>query len=95
MAEKSALKIGCLNIGALAKNKSEAEEILQKIQNHDMFVILESWLDKYVNLATIKGYLHFRSGHKSDKKPMSIAFGCIMVYYTNVITAGKTKMLLS
>ena len=90
------LKIGCLNIGGNAKNKCETDELQQKIKNHDIFVILESWLDKSENVATIKGYsycsdIHIRSDRKKRPKAKR-ASGSIIVYYTNVIAAGIKKI---
>ena len=90
MAKKSALKIGCLNIGGNAKTKCETGELQQKNKNHDIFVILESWLDKSENVPTIKGYSYLWSDRKKRPKAKRASSG-IIVYYINVIAACITK----
>ena len=40
------MKIGCLNIGGNAKLKCQTPDIIDIISKHDLFAVMESWLDR-------------------------------------------------
>ena len=61
---KTDLKLGSLNIEGNANYKCQTEDLQKIIKNHDIFVILETWLDSSDNCPTVAGYSTFRSERK-------------------------------
>ena len=53
--KKTALKFVCLNIEGSAKTNCPTDDGKDKVNNHDIFVIVESWLDVADSIPEIKG----------------------------------------
>ena len=69
MIERSALKLGCLNIGGNAKLKCMTDDIQKIIKQHDVIAIVESWLDPKERIPRVDGYINFRSDRKNNPGP--------------------------
>ena len=92
MSKQYSLKIGCLNIGGNAKLKCLCPETIQIVNDHDIFVILESWLgpdDRYPNIT---GHINFRSERKTKWEARRNSGGCIIIYNRKSIAKGVTKI---
>ena len=68
MIERSALKLGCLNIGGNAKFKCMTDDIQKIIKQHDVLTIVESWLDPKNRIPSVDGYINFRSDRKKQSR---------------------------
>ena len=90
MIERSALKLGCLNIGGNAKLKCMTEDIQKIIKQHDVFAIVESWLDPKDRISRVDGYINFRSDRKK-KSRAKMASGGLIVYCKSTLAGGITK----
>ena len=90
MIERSALKLSWLNIGGNAKLKCMTDDIQKIIKEHDVFVIVESWLDSKDRISRADGYINFRS----DREKQSRASGGIIVYCKSTL-AGAITMCAS
>ena len=91
MSKQYSLKIGCLNIGGNAKLKCLCPEITQIVNDHDIFVILESWLGPDDSCPNINGYTNFRSERKKEWKARRNSGG-IIIYIRKNIAKGVTKI---
>ena len=68
MIERSALKLGCLYIGGNAKLKCMTDDIQKIIKQHDVFAIVESWLDPKDKIPRVDGYVNFRNDRKKQSR---------------------------
>lgn len=91
MHKKCNLKIGCLNIGGNARVKCLSDSVIEQIQGHDIFIIVESWLGKNDNCPAIHGYMNYRSERKRKCKAKRDSGG-ILVYYRQDIGKGIQKI---
>ena len=91
MFAKYNLRIGCLNIGGNAKMKCTHNDIVKLIGNHDIFTILESWLDPDDACPSVPGYINFRSERKRNCKAKRSSGG-IIIYCRKSIIKGVTKL---
>ena len=66
-------------------------EIIQIVNDHDLFVILESWLGPDDSCPNINGYTNFRSERKKKWKARRNAGG-IIIYIRKSIAKGVTKI---
>ena len=89
--KKTSLKFGCLNIEGNAKTKCTTADVKDKVNNHDIFVIVESWLDPADFIPEIKGYVHFRSDRKKKRRAKRCSVG-IIINCKNHIAKGVTKL---
>jgi len=94
MYSKYNLKIGSLNIGGNAKVKCQSADIADIIKQHDIFAILESWLDTNDSCPTIDGYVNFRSDRKKKRKAKRNSGG-IIIYCRSNIVKGLSKIASS
>ena len=62
------MKIGCHNIGGNAKLKCQTPDIIDIINKHDLFAVMESWLDRDDSCPVVNGYTNFRSDRKKKRK---------------------------
>ena len=90
MFQKYNLKVGSLNIGGNAKLKCTDNDVINVIQRHDIFAILESWLDPDDACPTIPGYANFRTERKKKCKARRNSGG-IIIYCRKEIIKGITK----
>ena len=58
------LQLGSLNIQGSAKTKCETMDVKQLIFKYDIFVLVESWLEKSDVCPSIPSYTPFRSDRK-------------------------------
>ena len=90
MIERSALKLGCLNIGGNAKLKCTTDDIQKIIKQHDVIAIVESWLDPKERIPRVDGYINFRSDRKKQSRAKR-ASGGLNVYCKSTLAGGITK----
>ena len=91
MSKLCSLKIGCLNIGGNAKVKCLSPDIIQIVNSHDIFLILESWLGPDDRCPHINGFTNFRSERKKKCKARR-NLGGIIVYVRKEIARGVIKL---
>ena len=86
-----ALKIGHQNIHGNGKLKLEHNDLVDKILNHHIFGIQESWLNKDDACPDIKGYSIFRSERKKHIRGIRNSGGSI-IYVKRQLLRGITKL---
>ena len=91
MSKQCNLKIGSLNIGGNAKVKCTCPDVVEIVNSHDIFVILESWLGSDDICPYIDGFLNFRSERKKKRKARRHSGG-IIVYIRKSIAKGVQKI---
>ena len=91
MSKQCNLKIGSLNIGGNAKVKCLCPDVVEIVNSHDIFVILESWLGADDSCPHMDGFLNFRSERKKKCKARRNSGG-IIVYIRKNIAKGVTKI---
>ena len=90
MFDKYNLKIGSWNIGGNAKVKCEHDDVTPVIKSHDIFAILESWLDHKEPCPPIENYNNFRSERKKKSKAKRNSEGMI-IYCRKTLSKGIRK----
>ena len=73
------------------KMKCAHNDIMKLIKNHDIFAVLESWLEPEESCPTIDGYANFRSKRKR-KCRAKLNLGGIIIYCHKSLVKGITKM---
>ena len=91
MFDKYNLKIGSWNIGGNAKVKCEHDDVTWIIKSHDIFAILESWLDHEESCPRIENYINFRSERKKKSKAKRNSGGMI-IYCPKTLSKGIRKI---
>ena len=86
-----ALKIGSLNIHGQGKVKLECDDIREKIKNHHIFAIQESWLGASEKCPDVKGYSLFRSERKKHIRARRHCGGSV-IYIQRSILSGVLKL---
>lgn len=91
MFRKCNLKIGCLNICGNARAKCTTSDIINIVNDHDIFIITESWLDQSDSCPIIPGFSNFRSERKRKCKARRNSGG-IIVYFRQNLGRGIKKI---
>ena len=91
MYRKCNLKIGCLNIGGNAKMKCVSPDLVGIITKHDIFIVLETWLEGQDQCPKIDGFMNFRS-ERNKKSRAKRNSGGLIVYYRQTIGKGVHKL---
>ena len=84
MYGKCNLKIGCLNIGGNANVKCVSPDLVGISSKHDIFIVLETWLEGQDQCPKIDGFMNFRSERNKKSRAKRNAGGLI-VYYKQTI----------
>ena len=84
------MKIGCLNIGGNAKLKCQTPDIIDIISKHDLFAVMESWLDRDDSCPVVNGYTNFCSDRKKKRKSKR-GSGGILIYCRSKLVNGVSK----
>ena len=92
MLRKCSLKVGCLNINGGLLAKCRSPDILNLVQQHDIFCFVESWLSPNDACPKIHGYNSFRSDRMSKHKNARSHSGGILIYFKNNISGGLAKL---
>ena len=91
MLSKLTLKIGSLNIGGNAKSKCESDDIQRLINQHDIFILLESWLGPDDACPKIASYSNFRNERKKHRRANRHSGG-ILIFFRQNISGGISKI---
>ena len=91
MFRKYDLKVGCLNIGGNAEIKCTTSDIIDIINDHDIFIFVEYWLGPVDSCPMIIRFSNFRSERKENCKARRNS-GEIIVYYRQNIAKGVQKI---
>ena len=59
---KCNLKIVCLNIAGNAKMKCVSPDLVGIISKHDIFIVLETWLEEQDHCPKIDGFMKLKKG---------------------------------
>ena len=81
---KCNLKVGCLNIGGNAKVRCTTSDIIDIINDRDIFIIIESWLGPLDSCPMITGFSNFRSERKKKCKARRNSGGIIVYCRQNI-----------
>ena len=97
MSKQCNLKIGSINIGGNAKVRCLCPDVVEIINSHDIFVILESWLGADDSCPHMDGFLNFRSERKKKRKARRNSGGGgggggASLYICKNIAKGVTKI---
>ena len=71
--------------------KCEHRDVIRVIEKHDIFAILESWLDPEDACPKIKDYVNFRSERKKKQKAKRNSGG-IIIYCHKTVSKGIRKI---
>ena len=74
-----------------ANFSSALDDVVNIIMRHDIFAIIESWLDPGEVVPKIDGYTSIRSDRKKNSKAKRTSGGLI-IYYKNNISSGIEKI---
>ena len=89
--EKYNLRIGSLNIEGGLHIKAETSDIQNIVKDHDIFIFLETWLERHHSCPAISGYSVFRSERKRHVKAKRNSGG-LAIYYKQNLAKGIVKM---
>ena len=85
------IKIGCHYFGGNAKLKCQTPDVIDIISKHDIFAVMESWLDKGDSCPVMNGFANFRSDRKKKRKSKR-GSGGILIYCRSKLVNGVSKI---